>query len=1218
MNGQAANGHPNGYESSASRPPPPSSHFNPVASGSNHSGSRGNSVQPRASYEQLHGAIQMGQAPQHVDFAAGDSDEEETAEVGAATSGSAYGYDGASSHTQRLSQSVDGFAGDDDEDEEEEEEDVEHDDGYESEDVPLATVWKRNRNKQEGVPGLFLSEEVLPEEDFGSKTVLELYTMKTLGMIDLDPPYQRKAVWPEAHSRELIDSIFRNYHIPHLLYNIVTPNPDYDFHAFCKPEDQINPVGTARVTKGVMESLKKKDKGKGKEQQPNGEPPSGQVVREVWRCMDGKQRTTAICKFMNNEFTISGQNGQKYTYDTLPDAAREVFNSRRLRYGFYRDLDGAEEHSNFRRVQKGKVLSKAEIRSATTSPYFHWVNKIIAKFFNTYRADSFTPRLTGGKRNVELNHAQFGSTNILTALRSGFDKIDTQSSAVRDELLGSDRVPTRQEQDEVFRIFGRFHELSLIPPLKGEDKWPKTPTGKEMAGAGRLVPHRVWRLTPRQIGVSAAPKDLDKPIAVAPVEMHTLPVVIWKFDHLNNGQLLELIEQLRTHIHVNFRGEVKDNAKVYRAIKKWCNNFDPDSRLRGKYRKDGTLRDRPAAAQRSNVVAAASVASVASTSTSAKAGPSRASGSGLSASTSTSAAKKTKADNPPAALTSGQNGTAEKGKDKGKEKDRSVTSSTSHQSETTVTSHVEFSPGAILPFGLPLTTSKPVPKPRPSPPPQPIFSLPKPTSQQIPAPPPPPLPAAGSSAARPGLSAKQAKFQNRVPTSFSAAPAPPPVVQRTTVQQIQSLPSSKKRRRDEPEQQYDSHGRRIFTVPPQPVPPEIASSYDYGGPGEDDVTINPYEGDYGYDALDEELDLNRIAERAAAEAVKQVLSQRGQLAHSSGSPRHMPPPPSRPLISHGAYADDDQDRKRVKQEPDDDDHPRVDPAKNGAMRRKSAEEQRSQFEVQDLLRRAGAEGGGGGGTRRPGSRDSSRVPEERFAGSSRDDRWPSTGGRRDDRDRDRHYQDDKRDDRYTRDDRYKQDDRYPSSRSGGGYGDSYGRARPRSRSPPRGGEFGSRPYGRDESEYAPESSRAPQRRTSGEGSRYQEDRNGKDSYGSYRRDERFDRASSVTSTRSRLPSGTGSRSATDSNGHKVPPPPPGFGNGYSVPSLHNGYSASYSQSSSHKPSATDIAAMAYGNRGHALPEQNALRPPPVPYSSYSSHSTDKTLDPRRAGKQEDV
>ncbi|GAA5896594.1 hypothetical protein JCM6882_005736 [Rhodosporidiobolus microsporus] len=1116
MNEPASDGQRTGYESSTS-PPPPSSHFNPVASTSragSSNGSVGRAAQARASYDLPQNGAQHD-AAQHAGFAE-DSDEE-----GDVAEGAEQGEP-----DQSLPHSVGGFAGDDDDfldedepEDEDDDEDGEDDAGYGSEDIPLITVWRREQKKKEGVPGLFPPEDVLSEEDFGSKTVLEIYTMVQQGMIDLSPEYQRDTVWPVDHSRELVDSIFRNYHIPHLLYNIVTPDPDYKFYAFCKTEEQVDPTGTARIARSVMDSA---DKGKGKAKAATGEPGRGEVVREVWRCMDGKQRTTAICKFIDGDFTIVGKNGKKYTYQTLPDTAREIFNSRRLRYGFYRDLDVKEEYENFKRVQKGRALTKGEIRNATSSKYYKWVQKTMQQYFNSYKTDSFMPRITNGGRGKELDIALQCSNNILTAIRDGFMALSHQSSTIRDQILSSDELPTRDEQAEVQRVLARFHQLSLIPPLRGEDAWPKSKTGREMVDRGLAVPHRVWRITPKDVGDNEGGKrENTRYIAVAPVEVHMLAAVIWKYSYLNNGELLELIEQLRMHLHRNFRKEVKDNPKLYAAMKQWCQNFDADKHLKDKYRRDGTLRSKPRAEQLSKVAAPAAAPS--------------ASSSGRAISSTTAPAKKKKANPAPAAQ---QNGAASKGKGSA--------------------SRVEYSPGAILPFGSP-KTSKPAPPP-PAPKPQPpspqsgLFALPKPTSRKIPAPPPP----APAPASAPALFVKQAKFGKLIGGGLTGARAASPVVQKTQAQQIKSLPSSRKRGRDDVEPTYDVRGRR--TVPgfgPGPGP-SGSNGAGYGNGEEGEMPDLAEMGSWDYEAMEAAREVREATERA-----NEALRKMQEVQRLAQQPGYRPPP--RP----DSRASDDRDIKRVKKEPDEDDDrmPRVDPAREAELRRQADVERQRAFEVQRLVGSGYAPSGGSGGPRPPGFGNGSRAPDDRYGGGGRDD-YRHGGGR----------------DGYSGSNRPDDRDRYSSSSYRAPYDDRRRDDRSRSRSPRRdGGYYGGGGGG-------------------GYGSRLGDDRGGYGGYGGggggsgARRDER---ASSVASSRSRLPSGVANMTVSGPNGYNVPSS--GYGGGYS-----NGYSGSQPPPYSAAPGPADNAAAAYGQRGHALADQDSVRPPPM-------YQSGKTSDPRRKG-----
>lgn len=50
--------------------------------------------------------------------------------------------------------------------------------------------------------------------------------------------------------------------------------------------------------------------------------------------------------------------GERHVYKELPREAKQLLDSKRLRYGFYRELSDGQEREIFRRVQLGKQLDK--------------------------------------------------------------------------------------------------------------------------------------------------------------------------------------------------------------------------------------------------------------------------------------------------------------------------------------------------------------------------------------------------------------------------------------------------------------------------------------------------------------------------------------------------------------------------------------------------------------------------------------------------------------------------------------------------------------------------------------------------------------------------------------------------------------------------------------------------------------------------------------------
>ncbi|KAF7724629.1 hypothetical protein EC973_000873 [Apophysomyces ossiformis] len=159
-------------------------------------------------------------------------------------------------------------------------------------------------------------------------------------LISLDAPYQRDIVWQTEKMCTLIDSVMNNYYIPPLVF-------------------------------------------------ANREDDDGRIIRF---CIDGKQRLTAIYKFMNNEIPYhdrtSGVLEERYFFNDkdstkpltvgskttmkprkyITPAMRDRFNEAELVCVEYNELDVEQEYEIFARVQLGMSLTPAEKLKAHATP----------------------------------------------------------------------------------------------------------------------------------------------------------------------------------------------------------------------------------------------------------------------------------------------------------------------------------------------------------------------------------------------------------------------------------------------------------------------------------------------------------------------------------------------------------------------------------------------------------------------------------------------------------------------------------------------------------------------------------------------------------------------------------------------------------------------------------------------------------------------------------
>ncbi|KAJ6613692.1 hypothetical protein B0H10DRAFT_1804999 [Mycena sp. CBHHK59/15] len=168
--------------------------------------------------------------------------------------------------------------------------------------------------------------------------------------INLEPDYQREVVWPEAKQIGIIDSIFRNFYIPPVIFAVNA----YD-------------DGT-----------------------------------ETRTCIDGKQRLTSIHRPVRHprgglhpaHVSPPSLTGDKLWYrdnpanktrqhkKILPEKYRRMFDNKAVVCVEYQDLADADEREIFQRVQLGVALTPAEKLKVLTTPRARFMRTLQETFLN--------------------------------------------------------------------------------------------------------------------------------------------------------------------------------------------------------------------------------------------------------------------------------------------------------------------------------------------------------------------------------------------------------------------------------------------------------------------------------------------------------------------------------------------------------------------------------------------------------------------------------------------------------------------------------------------------------------------------------------------------------------------------------------------------------------------------------------------------------------------
>ncbi|KAI0641695.1 hypothetical protein C8Q79DRAFT_286841 [Trametes meyenii] len=208
----------------------------------------------------------------------------------------------------------------------------------EDDEVPLS---RRSKKRETAVDNGYKIRGALKVPRATTFTCQSLYEQISSQDIDLQPEYQRAVVWPDAKQIGLIDSIFRNYYIPPVIFVV-----------------HIAEDGSERRT-----------------------------------CVDGKQRLTSIYRFISGEIPHKDPfTGEKYVFtremgnskaQLLPERYRKIFMHKQIVCMEYQDITPENEREIFQRVQLGMALTPAERLQAIDTP----LTKFIREVLDTYIED---------------------------------------------------------------------------------------------------------------------------------------------------------------------------------------------------------------------------------------------------------------------------------------------------------------------------------------------------------------------------------------------------------------------------------------------------------------------------------------------------------------------------------------------------------------------------------------------------------------------------------------------------------------------------------------------------------------------------------------------------------------------------------------------------------------------------------------------------------------
>ncbi|KAH8930008.1 hypothetical protein BT69DRAFT_1328329 [Atractiella rhizophila] len=353
--------------------------------------------------------------------------------------------------------------------------------------------------------------EFLPDNVTDSIRVTEYAVLVEEGRIDLDADYQRAVVWDDNKQIALIQSLFISAPVPPVLFS--------------------------RTFKGG---------------------------RHHYRCIDGKQRLTSICRFLKGEIYLRTGNDNHHWYykmpanpktvdkrlQLLPEAERNIFKSRRLGMMFYDHLDAQQERDIFQRIQNGCPLSTAEKLSALAGPYVDFIKSLVKAYYVERR---WKERL-----NLDFHRAnefQIFAEIVYTLLPLLNNVRHISIQRLKIDVLFRSENPTKKVRESVAKSLDRLDALVGL----GE----------------RGETHKAFL----------------EPKSLAPIELVWLPWIVSRWASYSDGELLEAIQLFRNHINDTYES-VRKNSNVTKEIHAYVKSFQKIS-LKKIYKNDGSLKAVP-------------------------------------------------------------------------------------------------------------------------------------------------------------------------------------------------------------------------------------------------------------------------------------------------------------------------------------------------------------------------------------------------------------------------------------------------------------------------------------------------------------------------------------------------------------------------------------------------------------------------------------------------
>ncbi len=273
----------------------------------------------------------------------------------------------------------------------------------------------------------------MPAQNFSRNSIADVRTWRNTGTLEIQPAFQRRAIWPEAAKIMLIDSILKEIPLPKIF------------------------VGTSID--------------------------AGNTLRVI---VDGQQRITAILEFIDNKFKLGSPYIGEYKglyFNDLSDEVKDAFLLYPLDFNEFQNWSDEDLRDVYKRVNKYNFSSNTqELRRADYPGQFLQLSEVLAAidFFNDAKIFTLANRrrlldveytsellaiLIDGvqdkKKKLDHFYLEYRDWHDATDYKSQFlNTIASVESLFPNEVLNISKTRFRQKSD-FYSLFAATSELIL-------------------------------------------------------------------------------------------------------------------------------------------------------------------------------------------------------------------------------------------------------------------------------------------------------------------------------------------------------------------------------------------------------------------------------------------------------------------------------------------------------------------------------------------------------------------------------------------------------------------------------------------------------------------------------------------------------------------------------------------------------------------------------------